>query len=792
MNKISRSSIKYLSLFSLMVLLLLGCGDPSADESGDTEKTSVKAINGYSVISVGNTASADTVFCLITGMNISCVVQDGTDVTNLVATFEHTGSSIRVGSIEQISEHTINDFSNAVIYTVMAEDETTADYTVTVTSTPSNSDPVVIDSIMFQHVSQEGGTDSFEYSYSLGSTPQDVFFIFTNSKSSDVSTPSTINSLQSESVSVLTKKMPTIKSSLEDSDLLSYAREHGIGLRGTPKATAFNANPPHRAPIESGASYQQAAPEPRFYEVNVTSHAFMNESESDTIPSTLRKIVTDGTITLNIWVADDSWISCSKWYCLTQAMVDAFANKFLRSGSNNDIYDWVTNIFGVPWGSHEYGNLIDATAAQSIDILFFDIDRDGDLTDPEPDGGRLGFFYGKDTYLVSEVGHSNERLLFYMDSVLAATETDTSWEIYDDWPADMVSVMAHEFQHMIHMYQKGVKYNVDSEVWINEMASMITEDLLADKIEVIGPRGVSHADSTAGNSGNFFGRLPRFNSNNYIGPTVWNEGEASLVNYSINYAFGAYLARNFGGAVLFQKIVQSKEADYRAIAKAVKELGYNETFSTLLQKWGVSVLLSDQINLSNGYRYNTGSSFNSSINGITYNLGSVNLFNYSDNVLNGPYFHTPSTLLNQLGKHYKLSNTYVQVGSAETGTFTKEINMSENVNLSVVIKPSGSALGNDEVKYSMLWVKDVSTTSGYCIHCSKSELDDYLLQNSAARITDIEIDEIGGEVVYSVVLINDGETDAYCLLCDADTFETHVNKMNQDCDCHHRFNSIPI
>ncbi|NQU64874.1 MAG: hypothetical protein HQ517_11440, partial [SAR324 cluster bacterium] len=45
-------------------------------------------------------------------------------------------------------------------------------------------------------------------------------------------------------------------------------------------------------------------------------------------------------------------------------------------------------------------------------------------------------------------------------------------------------------------------------------------------------------------------------------------------------------------------------------------------------------------------------------------------------------------LQSQLGSHYKSSNTYVQVGAAETGTFTKTVEMAAGIKLTVVTKES--------------------------------------------------------------------------------------------------------
>lgn len=63
---------------------------------------------------------------------ISATVPHGTDLTNLVASFTHTGVSIVVGGTPQVSGATVNDFTNLVEYVVNAEDGTSAAYLVIV------------------------------------------------------------------------------------------------------------------------------------------------------------------------------------------------------------------------------------------------------------------------------------------------------------------------------------------------------------------------------------------------------------------------------------------------------------------------------------------------------------------------------------------------------------------------------------------------------------------------------------------------------------------------------------
>ncbi len=64
-------------------------------------------------------------------------VPQGSDITSLVAEFGTTGASVWVGSVQQVSLTTGNDFTTPVVYTVEARDGSTRDYTVTVTLTSS-------------------------------------------------------------------------------------------------------------------------------------------------------------------------------------------------------------------------------------------------------------------------------------------------------------------------------------------------------------------------------------------------------------------------------------------------------------------------------------------------------------------------------------------------------------------------------------------------------------------------------------------------------------------------------
>lgn len=541
-------------------------------------------------------------------------------------------------------------------------------------TTVSTTSPSELGTGTFTTLSDKGGTGTFEYSQDLGTATKDVYFIFSNSNSSSSATTPVVSSSNISTGQPLSQVAPP-RSQIQNP--MAFSRDLEV-------ATKFNANPPF--PASNNRLSNIIVPKPVMSAVNDTN-SFYNSSTSDTIASTLRTQISDGTITLNVWVEDISWTSsCTRSACITQAMADEFGAKFLASGSNNDIYDWVTKIYGVPWGAQSrYSSVIAETAATTIDILFFDIDADDSQT-----GGVLGFYWAKDNFSTSEISYSNQRLMFYMDSVMTATAVGTSWEITDYWPAEMVSTLAHEFQHMIHFYQKTILLastsSSGSETWLNEMCSMSAEDLIASKLLNSGPRGVIYSDPTAGSAGMTSDRLAYYNYYNDYALNNWLSGNSVLYSYGISYSFGAYLTRNFGGANLMQAMVQNQYTDIQAVTDAVATAGYTQsdgtahTVQSLLQGWAIAGMLSSSTTADAGYRYNTGTNFTSSLGDVDYILGSINLFNYGT-----PYFYTPSTL-SSAGSIQAYSNRFVKVGSNVSGVFSREVTVPVGVDLIVVVK----------------------------------------------------------------------------------------------------------
>lgn len=427
---------------------------------------------------------------------------------------------------------------------------------------------------------------------------------------------------------------------------------------------------------------------------NFYNLVYNNSWQLTLISATCRYTNTIKDKTLDIFVADDCWyIGGSKTYLVNPAMIDEIVNKFLRSDTTDDIYTLVTNIYGSHWGNHSYtSKYIPPEKENNVTILLYDIDNDNGQTDGP---FVAGFFWAKDNYLNSELikytglteGGSNELTMFYIDACLLAKKEGLTWEITDPYPNMIISTIVHELQHMIHFYQKVIKNNLtsSSEIWLDEMCSLMTEEFLSSKIGFEGPRGIAYNIADAGTPNNSSGRLPLYNEYNDDSVVEWLDGADVLRSYSMSYAFGAYLARNFGGVNLFKRIVQNPYTNYQAINNALSSLGYSDNFTSVLKKWGVSMLCSDILTMQEGYSYNKADWFDSTNDvGVNYRIGSINMFNYS-----------PSPSLyegySEIGYPYysvikKASNRYYKRVSNFTGTFKDLIRIDDTVRLTVVVK----------------------------------------------------------------------------------------------------------
>ncbi len=341
----------------------------------------------------------------------------------------------------------------------------------------------------------------------------------------------------------------------------------------------------------------------------------------------------------NIWVIDDYYTSGkASGTKVNTAICTAFADKF------DSIYGKVREYFGDEsdeiyyyyangeFSTEKMSRLSDTgmydSSHNKVNIVIYDIGGDANASNG---GGIVGYFYAKDYfpngtdiqkltgkgYPVAEqvLNYSNEGKYFYVDSKYAVKDTSMVY-----------STLAHEFQHMVHWNQKSMKQELESGTGFNEMLSMLCEDLLQSYLKL------DDDDSPKA-------RLPLFEK---CYPDVGLEYRDSssyltLLSYADNYAFGAWLARNFGGASLVKELSTNAYVDAKSIEAAT-----GKSIEYLLKWYTVSCVDKNSDRLSPGYSFNKSAGELSAIN--LWTLSSSLDSTYAETKSSGYYkFNGPAT-----------------------------------------------------------------------------------------------------------------------------------------------------
>lgn len=363
-----------------------------------------------------------------------------------------------------------------------------------------------------------------------------------------------------------------------------------------------------------------------------------------------------------IWIPDKYFSNSSTKKndnLVTQAQIDLLKDKFNGPTSYNGtegIRALVSTIFSTENGGEPGGDGgIDHD--QHIHILLYDIDYDYTSTQT---GGTLGYFWAKDEYPDSQMQQwgmrSNEAEIFYLDV-----------HFLDYGPMMMVSCLAHEYQHMINFNQKTLLRNVSSvPTWFNEMCSLVAEDFVGQSV------GIPEEDTPRS-------RIRRFNSSYYDSGVVdWLEGSNVLKSYASAYVFGAFLARNFGGATLFHDMVCSSAVGTEAVTNSVVKLGTAGSFGGAFLDYATAFVFDDSQTPSI-YAF---PELNTIYNGIEYSLPAFSLYDYSPNpTAFGPQVQTP---LRPYGNALYTSPTWTNLSDNSIITLQKPNNA--NVNFVLMYK----------------------------------------------------------------------------------------------------------
>lgn len=258
-----------------------------------------------------------------------------------------------------------------------------------------------------------------------------------------------------------------------------------------------------------------------------------------------------------------------------------------------------TSIIGSPiYESYVSDYCVPCTS--KITIVVSDLFRDGKQKDNQ---GTVGYHYTGDFFKQEVFEQSNEREIFYVDAAFLAEDEDY---IY--------TTEVHEFNHLINFVIKTINRMTANktvpnktqtcDVWFTEMLAMTTEDMFQSYLNL----DDMHTPKA---------RLPYFGLGYYYGFTSWkNQKLDPLIMYANTYAFGAFLARNFGGINLIKQIAQNNYVNEEAITKALQTLypnqGYDFTYA--LRKFTLCVVNTDY---NKDYTLNRSTGLNSDKLGFT-------------------------------------------------------------------------------------------------------------------------------------------------------------------------------
>lgn len=273
--------------------------------------------------------------------------------------------------------------------------------------------------------------------------------------------------------------------------------------------------------------------------------------------------------------------------------------------SFDELYAPVTNVMGSSKISNAISSKtytsISETEEEKIVILIYDIFGD------KLKGNVVGYFWAGDLFKEDAIKYSNKIKMFYLDSYMLQNDINENTIL-------CTSTLVHEFTHMLLTINKC---SLSIETWFTEMMAMTSEDIVSKDFLKL---DVKNEDSV------FCQRLPYFNVcfPDGFSSEIWSNSKTYLSAYSNTYAFGAYLLRNYGGIKLMNKIASNSKMNEDAITKALSDMGYSETFSTVLAKFGQILVNTD----STSKEISLNKSFTEKFNSETYNISAIDLKKY--------------------------------------------------------------------------------------------------------------------------------------------------------------------
>jgi hypothetical protein len=173
-----------------------------------------------------------------------------------------------------------------------------------------------------------------------------------------------------------------------------------------------------------------------------------------------------------------------------------------------------------------------------------------------------GYFDQGNEYPLSANPYSNRREMFYLNinPILINSPSITA--------ADFYTILAHEFQHMIHWEQKTHLKGLDDDTWLDEAMSEAAPTYL------YGPSCE---------------RLYTYEQDPSNSLTIWND---SIFDYGIAYMWSQYYKDQFDqfGGSIFKRIMQQNSIGISSVTSALASLPSNtRTFDSTFYDMSIAI-----------------------------------------------------------------------------------------------------------------------------------------------------------------------------------------------------------
>lgn len=261
--------------------------------------------------------------------------------------------------------------------------------------------------------------------------------------------------------------------------------------------------------------------------------------EQDTVTATLKKVSDKGYF----YVSDEYFNSLGCYHGCRQIECINLLNE-LADEFDTVIYPTETAF----WGSEPNPGIDNDP---KITVLFVRlIDEAG------------GYFDTGNQYPLARIQASNEREIIYInvDSLFSGK-------------AKMF--LAHEFQHLITFNQKDILQKVADDIWLNELRSEYTVNLMG-------------YDSPFENS-NLKRRAIAYLQDPSDPLAEWKNKNS---DYGAITIFGHYLVDNYGEDVLKDSL-KSASSGIASLDEALKSNGFSKTFSDIFTDWAITSFIND-------------------------------------------------------------------------------------------------------------------------------------------------------------------------------------------------------